>query len=104
MALEKGIPYMVVLGEDEVARNVCQLKDVQANEQTEVTLDALPNLLLSKTNSSGGYVEDSNSNNAVNTLANNVEGMKINGDDSNKSKSDGLTIGDNGRFHRPTGL
>ena len=104
MALEKGIPYMVVLGEDEVARNVCQLKDVQANEQTEVTLDALPNLLLSKTNSSGGYVEDSNSNNAVNTLANNVEAMKINGDDSNKSKSDGLTIGDNGRFHRPTGL
>ena len=70
LALEKGIPYMVVLGEDEVERQVCQLKDVQANEQTEVSLKALPQLLATKT-------RDSSEKNEMSKLSDGVEAMTI---------------------------
>ena len=98
LALEKGIPYMVVLGEDEVERQVCQLKDVQANEQKEVSLKALPQLLATKT-------RDSSEKNEMSKLSDGVEAMTIGTSISRvKTTSSQLTIGDNGRFHRPTGL
>jgi histidyl-tRNA synthetase len=42
---KKGIPYVLILGEEEVKKNVVKLKDLKTGKQQEVTLEQLIKIL-----------------------------------------------------------
>ena len=44
--LERGIPFMVVFGEDEIAKGVVKLKNMKLHTEAEVALDSLIDSLL----------------------------------------------------------
>ena len=47
-ALERGIPYMVIVGEEEMKENKCKVKDLQARTEDTVPLNELVSTLRSK--------------------------------------------------------
>ena len=46
-ALERGIPYMVVIGKDEIMKGTVKVKDMKSHSEEEVPLDNLDAKLLS---------------------------------------------------------
>ena len=47
-ALDRGIPYMVIVGEEELKENKCKVKDLKARTEDTVPLDELVSALRSK--------------------------------------------------------
>ena len=44
--LERGIPFMIVFGEDEMAKGVVKLKNMRLHTEEEVSIDSLVSCLL----------------------------------------------------------
>lgn len=93
MALEKDIPWMVILGENEIQKGVCQVKDMKARESKEVALDELPAYL-------AGKISGTSNTNAgqLGKLEEGVEKLSI-GEGSLSSSN--LELSKDGRFFRP---
>ena len=47
-ALERGIPYMVVFGEDERKKGVVKVKNMKEHEEVEVPLEQVAEALIAK--------------------------------------------------------
>lgn len=45
---KKGFRYAIIIGEDEFAKNVCQVKDLKSGTSTELTMDKIAEFLRSK--------------------------------------------------------
>ena len=93
MALEKEIPWMVIVGENEVANGVCQVKNMKEKKSEEVELGELPNFLANKiagVSSPGATLMEK--------VQEGVQNLSIG---KNLASTSNLELSKDGRFFRP---
>ena len=92
-ALEENIPFLVIIGEDEIAKGVCQVKNLSAHDSEEIAIGDMPALLAGKLNASATTGSD---------ILGAMQGLSI--EDGSKNEAPphgGLKLSNCGRFYRP---